>query len=177
MLKDSFKIMMSGSEDDMIDYIDNCRKKFKQLTPEEISFPRSVSDVTKYKSSSEIYTKGTPIHCRGALLYNHYVKKSNLTNKYSLIQNGEKIKFCYLKKPNTLHENVISFIQDFPKELNIDKYVDYDLQFDKAFLEPLKIILDAIGWSVEKTVNLEMFFSWRIKKSGTVDLIFLSSLF
>jgi DNA polymerase elongation subunit (family B) len=159
MLKDSFKIMMSGSEDDMIDYIDNCRKKFKQLTPEEISFPRSVSDVTKYKSSSAIYIKGTPIHCRGALLYNHYVKKSNLTNKYSLIQNGEKIKFCYLKKPNTLHENVISFIQDFPKELNIDKYVDYDLQFDKAFLEPLKIILDAIGWSVEKTVNLEMFFS------------------
>jgi DNA polymerase elongation subunit (family B) len=159
MLKDSFKIMMSGSEDDMIDYIDNCRKKFKQLSPEEISFPRSVSDVTKYKSSSEIYSKGTPIHCRGALLYNHYVKKAKLTNKYSLIQNGEKIKFCYLKKPNIIHENIISFIQDFPKELGIGKYVDYDLQFDKAFLEPLKIILDAIGWNVEKTVNLEMFFS------------------
>ena len=159
MLKDSFKIMMSGSEDDMIDYIDNCRKKFKQLSPEEISFPRSVSDVTKYKSSSDIYTKGTPIHCRGALLYNHYVKKAKLTNKYSLIQNGEKIKFCYLKKPNIIHENIISFIQDFPKELGIGKYVDYDLQFDKAFLEPLKIILDAIGWNVEKTVNLEMFFS------------------
>ena len=159
MLKDSFKIMMSGSEDDMIDYIDNCRKKFKQLSPEEISFPRSVSDVAKYKSSSDIYTKGTPIHCRGALLYNHYVKKAKLTNKYSLIQNGEKIKFCYLKKPNIIHENIISFIQDFPKELGISKYVDYDLQFDKAFLEPLKIILDAIGWNVEKTVNLEMFFT------------------
>jgi len=159
MLKDSFKIMMSGSEDDMIDYIDTCRKKFKQLSPEEISFPRSVSDVTKYKSSSDIYIKGTPIHCRGALLYNHYVKKAKLTNKYSLIQNGEKIKFCYLKKPNIIHENIISFIQDFPKELGIGKYVDYDLQFDKAFLEPLKIILDAIGWNVEKTVNLEMFFS------------------
>ena len=159
MLKDSFKIMMSGSEDDMIDYIENCRKKFKQLSPEEISFPRSVSDVAKYKSSSDIYTKGTPIHCRGALLYNHYVKKAKLTNKYSLIQNGEKIKFCYLKKPNIIHENIISFIQDFPKELGISKYVDYDLQFDKAFLEPLKIILDAIGWNVEKTVNLEMFFS------------------
>jgi DNA polymerase elongation subunit (family B) len=76
-----------------------------------------------------------------------------------LIQNGEKIKFCYLKKPNIIHENVISFIQDFPRELNISKYVDYDLQFDKAFLEPLRIILDAIGWSVEKTATLEMFFS------------------
>ena len=159
MLKESFKIMMSGSEDAMIDYIDQCRRKFKKLSPEEISFPRSVSDVTKYKSTADIYVKATPIHVRGALLYNHYIKKGNLTNKYSLIQNGEKIKFCYLKKPNIIHENVISFIQDFPTELNISKYVDYDLQFDKAFLEPLKIILDAIGWSVEKTANLEMFFS------------------
>ena len=159
MLKESFKIMMSGSEDAMIEYIDQCRSKFKKLAPEEISFPRSVSDVTKYKSSSDIYIKATPIHVRGALLYNHYIKKGNLTHKYSLIQNGEKIKFCYLKKPNIIHENVISFIQDFPTELNISKYVDYDLQFDKAFLEPLRIILDAIGWSVEKTANLEMFFS------------------
>jgi DNA polymerase elongation subunit (family B) len=159
MLKESFKIMMSGSEDAMIDYIDQCRSKFKKLAPEEISFPRSVSEVTKYKSSSDIYIKGTPIHVRGALLFNHYIKKENLTNKYSLIQNGEKIKFCYLKKPNIIHENVISFIQDFPRELNISKYVDYDLQFDKAFLEPLRIILDAIGWSVEKTATLEMFFS------------------
>ena len=159
MLKDAFKIMMSGSEDDMIDYIDSCRNKFKSLPPEEISFPRSVSDVNKFKSSSDIYSKGTPIHVRGALLFNHYIKEKKLTHKYSLINNGEKIKFCYLKKPNIIHENVISFIQDFPKELGIQKYVDYDLQFNKSFLEPLKIILDAIGWSVEKTVNLELFFT------------------
>ena len=81
-----------------------------------------------------------------------------LIAKYSLINNGEKIKFCYLKKPNTLQENVISFIQDFPKELGLDKYVDYDLQFEKSFLEPLKIILESIGWSAEKTTNLESFF-------------------
>ena len=159
MLKDAFKLLMTSTEDDVIDYIDNCRKEFKKLTPEEVSFPRSVSDVQKYKSNSDIYTKGTPIHCRGALLYNHYIKQKKLTNKYSFIQNGEKIKFCYLKKPNIIHENVISFIQEFPKELGIDKYVDYDLQFEKAFLEPLKVILDSIGWQVEKSVNLESFFS------------------
>ena len=158
MLKDAFKILMTGTEDDMIKFIDECRREFKKLPPESISFPRSVSDVVKYTSSSDIYIKGTPIHVRGALLFNHYIKKNNLTNKYSLIQNGEKIKFCYLKKPNILHENIISFISDFPKELGIDKYIDYDLQFEKSFLEPLKAILDAIGWSVEKTVNLEMFF-------------------
>ena len=82
-----------------------------------------------------------------------------MTNKYSLIGNGEKVKFIYLKKPNIIQENVVSFIQEFPTELGLDKYIDYDLQFEKSFVEPLKAILDAIGWSVEKTVNLESFFS------------------
>ena len=159
MIKDALKIMMNGTEEDVIHYIDECRKKFKSLPPEDISFPRSASNVEKYKAHSTIYAKGTPIHIRGALLFNHYVKKHKLDNKYSLIQNGEKIKFCYLKKPNIIHENIISFIQDFPHEIGLDKYIDYDLQFEKSFLEPLKIILDAIGWNVEKTVNLELFFS------------------
>ncbi len=158
MIKDALKLMMSGTEDNVIDFISDCRNNFNKLPPEEISFPRSVSDVVKYKSHSEIYTKGTPIHARGALLFNHYIKQNKLTNKYSLIQNGEKIKFVYLKKPNPIHENVISFIQDFPKELSLEKFIDYELQFNKAFLEPLKIILDSIGWNVEKTSSLESFF-------------------
>jgi DNA polymerase elongation subunit (family B) len=159
MIKDGLKLMMNGTEEDVIEYIDKCRTEFKKLPPEEIAFPRSVSDVVKYKSHSDIYVKGTPIHCRGALLFNHYIKEKKLTNKYSLINNGEKIKFLYLKKPNIIQENVISFIQDFPTELSLDKYIDYDLQFEKSFVEPLKSILDAIGWSVEKTVNLELFFA------------------
>ena len=158
MLKDAFKLLMTGTENDVIDFIEKSRKEFKSLPPEQVSFPRSASDVEKYKSHSSIYAKGTPIHIRGALLFNHYIKQNKLDNKYSLIQNGEKIKFCYLKKPNTLHENVISFIQEFPKELDIDKYVDYDLQFEKSFLEPLKAILDSIGWNIEKQNTLESFF-------------------
>ena len=159
MIKDALKIMMNGTEDEVIDYIDACRKEFKTLPPEDIAFPRTASDVRKYQASSTIYAKGTPIHIRGALLFNHYVKQKKLTNKYSLIGNGEKVKFLYLKKPNTIQENVVSFIQDFPKELGLDKYIDYDLQFEKSFVEPLKAILDAIGWNVEKTVTLESFFS------------------
>ena len=96
----------------------------------------------------------------GHLLFNHYIKEKKLTNKYSLIKNGEKIKFCYLEENQTsFMRNIISFIQDFPRELDLDKYIDYDLQFEKSFVEPLKAILDAIGWNVEKTVNLELFFS------------------
>ena len=158
MIKDGLKLMMNGTEDEVIEYIDKCRKEFRNLPPEQIAFPRSASDVKKYHSHADIYTKGTPIHIRGALLFNHYIKEKKLTNKYSLITNGEKVKFLYLKKPNIIQENIISFIQDFPKELGLDRYIDYDLQFEKSFLEPFKAILDAIGWNVEKTVNLELFF-------------------
>jgi len=158
-IKDALKIVMTKTEDEMITFIDNFRKAFNQLPPEEISFPRSINDVNKHKSSSTLYCKGTPIHARGAILYNHLIKEKKLDKKYAKIQNGEKIKFCYLKLPNPIRENVISYIQEFPKEFGLDKYIDYDLQFSKAFLEPMKVILDAINWKVEKTVNLESFFN------------------
>ena len=159
MIKDGLKLMMSGTEEQVIKFIDKCRSDFRKLPPEQIAFPRTASDVRKYHSSASIYASKTPIHIRGALLFNYYIKDKNLTNKYSLIGNGEKIKFIYLKKPNIIQENIISFIQDFPTELGLDKYIDYELQFEKSFLEPLKSILDAIGWKTEQTTTLESFFS------------------
>ena len=159
LIKNALKLIMNGTEDDVIDFIEKSRTEFKKLPPEDISFPRSASNVEKYRAVNSIYAKGTPIHIRGALLFNYYVKKNKLDNKYSLIGNGEKVKFCYLKLPNPIHENVMSFIQDFPKELELNNYVDYDLQFEKSFIEPLKAILNAIGWSVEKTATLEAFFT------------------
>jgi hypothetical protein len=158
MIKDGLKIMMSGTEDEVIRFIDKCFQEFKSLQPEQIAFPRTASDIRKYSSHSGIYTKGTPIHVRGSLLFNHYIKEKNLTNKYSIIGNGEKVKFIYLKKPNIIQENVISFISEFPKELGLDKYIDYELQFEKSFLDPLKSILDSIGWKTEHTTNLDAFF-------------------
>mgnify|MGYP001498601869 FL=1 len=158
-IKDALAVMMSGTEDEMIDFIDQFRKTFKSLPPEEISFPRTVSDVVKYKGRNAIYEKGTPIHARGSLLFNHHVKRLGLEGKYSLIGNGEKVKFCYLRSPNPIHENVMSFIQDFPREIGLEKYIDYDLQFEKSFLDPLKIILDVIQWNVERTSSLESFFT------------------
>jgi len=158
-IKEALNLIMTGSEDDVIKFIDNFRMTFKKLPPEEVSFPRSVNNINKWRSTATLYLKGTPIHVRGAILFNHYIKENKLSNKYASINNGEKIKFCYLKKPNIIQENVISFIQDFPRELNIESYVDYDLQFEKSFLEPLKVILDCIGWKSEKRGSLEDFFS------------------
>ena len=158
-IKEALKLTMSGTEDEMIDFIADFREEFKKLPPEDIAFPRSVSNVTKYKSVNSIYDKGTPIHARGALLFNHHIKRLGLENKYSPIQNGEKIKFCYLKIPNPIHENVISFINTFPVESELQKFIDHDLQFEKSFLDPLKIILGVINWQVEKQSSLESFFA------------------
>jgi len=157
-IKDALNLIMTKTEDDIIKFIDQFRSEFKKLPPEDISFPRSVNDIAKWRSNSSLYEKGTPIHVRGAILFNYYIKKMKLDNKYALINNGEKIKFCYLKKPNPMQENVISFIQDFPRELSIENYIDHDLQFEKSFLEPLKTILDCIGWKSEKRGSLEDFF-------------------
>ena len=157
-IKNAIEIIMNGEEEEIIKYIEKTRKEFFNLAPSEIAFPRGVSNIQKFESSSSIYGKSTPMHIRGSLLYNHYLKDKKLTNKYSLIQSGDKIKYIYLKKPNPIHENVISFIQVLPKELGLDIYVDYELQFEKSFIDPVKSILDIIGWKVEKTSSLESFF-------------------
>ena len=159
MIKEGINIIMTKGENEVIDFIENARKQFKSLTPEEIAFPRSVSEINKWISKTNMYNKGVPIHVRGSILYNHHTKKNGLDKKYPAIQSGEKIKFVYLKVPNLIQENVFSFIQEFPRELQLEKYVDYETQFNKSFVEPMKIILDAIGWSVEKSVSLESFFS------------------
>ena len=116
MIKDGLKLMMEATEDEMIDFIDTSRTQFYNMTPEEVAFPRSVSDVEKHKSSLNIYGKGCPIHVRGSLLHNHYIKEKGLEKKYSMINNGDKIKFVYLKKANPIRENVISFNNEFPHE-------------------------------------------------------------
>lgn len=157
-IKEAIKIIMTKSQDDVIDYITSVKKEFLKLTPEDVAFPRGVNNLAEYSSGISIYKKGTPIHVRGSLLYNHLIKKNELDKTYTLINEGEKIKFLYLKEPNLLRENVISFPLILPKELNIHSYVDYETQFKKTFIEPLSIILDAIGWSTEKRNTLDSFF-------------------
>jgi len=158
-IKEALTIIMTKTEDDLIQFVDQFKREFNSLPPEEIAFPRSVNELLKYKSNQTIYSKGTPIHTRGSLLYNYYIKDKKLDSKYPLINNGEKIKFIFLKKANPIRENVISFIQQFPKELGLSKYIDYDLQFEKSFTEPLKSILNCIDWKVEKTTTLDSLFA------------------
>ena len=158
-LKALFKVIVTGDESATQKAIQQFKDYFVTLPPEEVSFPRGVNDTIKWRDQRLIYKKGTPIHVRGALLYNYYVKDKNLDKKYTLVQNGEKIKFCYLKMPNPIKENVISFPDYLPQELQLHKYINYDLQFQKTFLDPIEPILEAIGWSVEEKVSIEDFFA------------------
>lgn len=157
-LEEAFEVLMNYDESSMIDFIQKTKEEFNTLPPEEVSFPRGISDLTKFRDGATLYKKGTPIHVRGAILYNQHIQKQGLTSKYNTIGNGEKIKFCYLKVPNPIMENVITFIQTLPKELGLDKYVDYDTQFEKSFLQPLKALLDIVGWKTENAATLESFF-------------------
>ena len=154
----AYKIMIEGSNDDMIDYISQIKSDTKKQSYLDIAFPRGCNNLDTYRSFSEIYKKGTPIAVRGSLLYNHYLKQHRITNKFPLIQEGEKIKFIYLKTPNPIGENIISFFNTIPKEFGLDRYIDYTKQFEKSFLEPLKNVLDCIGWKHERTGSLSSFF-------------------
>ena len=158
-MSQTIELMMRGTESEVQDFIQKFKEEFKKLPPEEISFPRGLNGLRTYSDSVTLYTKGTPIHVKGAILYNHHLKEMKLTKKYPLIQEGEKIKFTYLKMPNHFKDMVISYPGRLPKEFGLDKYIDYDVQFEKSFLEPIKVILDCMNWSVEKTNSIEDFFS------------------
>jgi DNA polymerase elongation subunit (family B) len=157
-IKECMTVIMNKEEEDAQAFIAKFKDEFSLLPVEDISFPRGCNGINKWSNPATIYSKGTPIHVRGALLYNFYNKKNKLTHKYPLIQDGEKIKFVYLKTPNKINENVISYLNTFPKEFGLDKQVDYDLQFSKSFLDPIKVIMDTIGWQAEKVASLEFLF-------------------
>ena len=158
-IRDALKIIMNGTEEDVQTYISKFRKEFESLPVEEVAFPRSCNNLGKFSSPRDIYAKGCPMHVRGSLMYNYYVKKKKLSHKYPLIQEGEKIKFVHLKMPNRIGENVISFFQTLPKELDLHGSIDWDMQFEKSFLSPVKVVLDAIGWTPEKQNTLEFLFA------------------
>ena len=157
-LTEAFKVVMSGTEQDLWEFVETSRKEFRNLPPEEVAFPRGCKGLVQYACPTNIYSKGTPIHVRGSLLYNHQLKKKNIDRRYEMIKNGEKIHFSYLTTPNPINENVISFMNVLPREFDLHRFIDYDMQFDKAFVDPLKVVISLIGWNVEPVASLYSLF-------------------
>ena len=158
LIEDTLRIMVKDNEPTIQKHIAEVREKFNSLPAEEVAFPRSMNNINKYKTRTS-YGKGTPIHIRASILYNNAVKEKRLDKKYTMIENGDKAKFTYLKMPNPTGENVIAFNTILPPEFDLHRYVDYEMQFNKAYLDPIRLILDVIGWSVEKKQTLEEFFT------------------
>ena len=157
-IKDAIRVIMNDSEDALIKFVADFKEVFKTLSPEEVAFPRSCNYLDKYVDPNSIYKKGTPIHVKGALIYNHHILKNKLQRKYPLIKDGDKIKFLMLRQPNTVKDTVISFATKIPYEFDLHKYVDYETQFTKTFTDPLRFVLDSIGWKLEREATLESFF-------------------
>ena len=157
-IKQAIKLIMTKDEDTLQKFIAEFKKEFYQMTAEQISFPRSCNNLKKYMHGSNIFIKGTPIHVKGALIYNHQLKQFKLHRKYPLIQEGDKIKFLKLVEANPFKFDVISYVTKLPSEFKLQEYIDYDIMFQKTFLDPMSFILNSIGWTTEKTASLEAFF-------------------
>ena len=159
-IKEALKIIMSGDEKMLNTFIKEFRDEFMNLPPEDIAYPRSVNGLEKFAGESTLFAKGAPIHCKGAILYNHLIKKKKLENKYQLIQNGDKIRFLHMRQPNIYSSSAFSFMTEVPKELDISNKIDYDMQYEKSFIEPLKVITEKINWIIRYGAKstLEDFF-------------------
>ena len=161
-IKEGLSIIMNGDEKQLNTFIQDFREEFMNLPPEDIAYPRSVNGLTKFSDPNQMFGKGAPIHCKGAILYNHLVKKNKLGRKYPYIQEGDKIKFLHLRAPNIYQCTSISFMTQLPKELDFHKMINYDMQFEKSFVEPLNVIIEKINWLVDRSYgtqgSLEDFF-------------------
>jgi DNA polymerase elongation subunit (family B) len=157
-IKDALSVIMNKTEDDLQQFIRDFKADFVKMPFEQVAFPRSVKDLDKYKDASSVYAKGTPINVKGALIYNHLLKQFKIDKKYEPVMNGQKIKYSYMKTPNPFRASVITCPDKLPSELNLEPYIDHEMQFDKSFLEPIKTIVGAIGWQVEKQASLEDWF-------------------
>jgi DNA polymerase elongation subunit (family B) len=158
-MKKTFSIVMTGDEEQLHRYIDEFRREFVSKPFEVIAMPRGVKGLEKYHDAAMVYKSGCPIHVRASLVFNKLIRDFNLISEYEQIYSGDKIKFGYLKVPNPCRENVIGILSTLPKEFGLDRFIDYDLQFRKTYLDPLNDILSVIGWSTEKKATLQDFFT------------------
>ena len=154
-IKDALKLIISGTEKDLNTFIQDFRREWLELKPDMIAFPRSCNGLGKWATTNGIFKKGCPMHVKGALLYNYQLKEKNLIKKYPEIMEGEKIKFVYLKNPNPFQTNVFTFLTECPTELEVQKYVDYEKQFEKSYVEPLKFVTNSIGWMIDESYGTQ----------------------
>ena len=168
-------LILTKDNNAVIDFISDFKAKFKKLSPVEIAANISCNSIEEYSQDvdvqSSLFSKfsnmftgnsgyeveaesGTPNQVKGAILFNNLIDKFDLDTKYPKVSSGEKIKTLLLVPGNPAKETVISLIDQLPVEFGLEKYIDYNAQFEKVFLKPVKTMLEAIGWKHEKRGTL-----------------------
>ncbi len=156
-IKEALDIIMNGNEKQLRKFVADYKETFSKAEFEDVAKPTSVNGLEKYSSSTFIYDRPCPAHVRAALLYNNIIKERGL-DKAMPISNGDKMKFCYLRVPNPLRENVIGIATTLPRELNLHQYIDYDVQFQKTFYKFMEEVTKLVGWDMEDRATLDSMF-------------------
>ena len=157
-LKDSLNIILDGDQDQINKYVNDFKIEFESLETTSIGRPSGINGLKKFSDKTNVCIKGTPMHVRGALWYNHLIDKYKLSKTYEKILDSDKVKVVFLRTPNPINQNVISIKDKIPEEFGLQKYIDYDTQFEKVFVDPLQIMLEPIGWKLNNSANLDDFF-------------------
>jgi DNA polymerase elongation subunit (family B) len=144
-MKKAFKILMTGTQEELWTFLATCKTNFYKASFEDVAFSKSCNNIKKYEGQD----KRVPIHVRGALTFNRMLETTKLLNSYETITEGEKIKYAYLRAPNVFGSNILSAPGGCPVEWNVEQHLDYDTQFDKAFIDPLNVILTCAKWTTE----------------------------
>ena len=164
-MSEALPILFDGTQKDLREWFEKCKTEFKNAPISDIVANMTVNCVD-YDLRKNL---AIPINSRASLIYNEFIKKHNLEGSFNLIHAGDKIKYIYLKTPNTLGEtivnstgrsikktypNVIAFI-DYNFIQYIKDYIDYDTQFEKTLIKPLEFMANAINFTVkEKAMDL-----------------------
>lgn len=154
-LADTYGMLFDLSETTVQKHIADVKSEFMKLPIEAIAIPKGVTDITKYMTPGNGYRSGTTQQAKAAIIYNRLVVNNKLSSKYTLIRSGDKIKLLPLKIPNPTRESIVGFLDKLPPEFGIEKYVDRNGIFEKAYLDPITRVLKSIGWTPKEVFSLD----------------------
>lgn len=159
-LKSAIDIILLKGEADLQQFVETVREEFLTLTPYQIGKPSGVNGLRKYSMKGpQIYVQSRcPRHVKAALVYNYHLDRMTLKASYPSIGEGGKARYVELKVPNPLHQEVVSFVDELPREFGVDSYIDYDKMFYLTFLKPLDRLCASCGWTTKKVNTLADFF-------------------
>jgi len=132
MQKETIQTILTNKED-LYNVVNRCKEKIMALSPEDIALPKTCNGLYKYADGKGGWIKGAQAHVKAAMNYNKYVLNNKLINQYSLIKDGEKIRFVWMKQPNTLNAETFGFINRLPKDNMILDFIDYGTMYEKTY--------------------------------------------